>query len=44
MENSGTVQPSDIKDVNWLTDPHNNSLSRFRQFKRSKQGKRLPEE
>ncbi len=40
----GQVKSSNIRDVNWLTDPHINLLSGFRSFKRSKHGKRLPEE
>ncbi len=29
---------------NWITTYKDNTLSRFRSFKRNKQGKRLPEE
>ncbi len=39
MQGFGTqFTSSDIKDVNWVTNPHNNLLSKFRQFKRSKRG------
>lgn len=40
----GQVKSSNIRHVNWLTDPHINLLSRFRSFKRSKHGDRLPVE